>query len=208
MTVLSVPVTFESMRNGDIDVFLGNWLPAQAPLLQPFLDDQLDRSRAHEPRGREIHAGRARTICTRPGCTTSPTSTASGRSSARSIYGIEPGNDGNLHVIEMIEKNEFELGGFKLVESSEQGMLAEVERAVPAKRPIVFLAWAPHPMNTRFNIRYLTGGDASFGPNFGAATVNTLTRAGYSRRVSQRRLACWPTSSSPSTSRTSGWTPS
>ena len=58
-------------------------------------------------------------------------------------------------------------------------MLAEVERAVSDERPIVFLAWAPHPMNTRFNIRYLTGGDASFGPNFGAATVNTLTRAGY-----------------------------
>ena len=35
-------------------------------------------------------------------------------------------------------------------------------------------------MNTRFNIRYLTGGDDTFGPNFGAATVNTLTRAGYS----------------------------
>ena len=43
-----------------------------------------------------------------------------------SIYGIEPGNDGNRHVIDMIKKNEFGLGGFKLVESSEQGMLAEV----------------------------------------------------------------------------------
>jgi glycine betaine/proline transport system substrate-binding protein len=39
VTVLSVPVTFESMRNGDIDIFLGNWLPAQETLLQPFLDD-------------------------------------------------------------------------------------------------------------------------------------------------------------------------
>src|SRR5262245_56202822 len=29
VTVLSVPVTFESMRNGDIDMFIGNWLPAQ-----------------------------------------------------------------------------------------------------------------------------------------------------------------------------------
>ena len=29
-TVLSVPVTFESMKNGDMDVFLGNWMPAQS----------------------------------------------------------------------------------------------------------------------------------------------------------------------------------
>ncbi|MGI9246705.1 MAG: glycine betaine ABC transporter substrate-binding protein, partial [Steroidobacteraceae bacterium] len=39
ITVLSVPVTFEAMRNGDIDAFLGNWLPAQEHMLQPFLDD-------------------------------------------------------------------------------------------------------------------------------------------------------------------------
>jgi glycine betaine/proline transport system substrate-binding protein len=66
------------------------------------------------------------------------------------------------------------------VESSEQGMLAEVERAFHDHEPIVFLAWDPHPMNMRFNLRYLTGGDAVFGPNFGGATIYTNTRAGYS----------------------------
>ena len=39
ITVLSVPVTFESMKNGDIDVFLGNWIPAQESMLKPFIDD-------------------------------------------------------------------------------------------------------------------------------------------------------------------------
>jgi glycine betaine/proline transport system substrate-binding protein len=39
ITVLSVPVTLESMKNGDIDVFLGNWMPAQASMLQPFTND-------------------------------------------------------------------------------------------------------------------------------------------------------------------------
>src|SRR5262245_17697443 len=39
VTELSVPVTFESMRNGDIDIFHGNWLLAQGPLLQPYLAD-------------------------------------------------------------------------------------------------------------------------------------------------------------------------
>jgi glycine betaine/proline transport system substrate-binding protein len=29
ITVLSVPVTFASVHNNDIDVFLGNWMPAQ-----------------------------------------------------------------------------------------------------------------------------------------------------------------------------------
>ena len=70
-----------------------------------------------------------------------------------SIYGIEPGNDGNRLVLSMIKQNLFGLGGFKLVESSEQGMLAEVERAIHARQPIVFLAWDPHPMNMRFDLK-------------------------------------------------------
>ena len=49
-----------------------------------------------------------------------------------------------------------------------------------AKQDIVFLGWEPHPMNTKFAMKYLTGGDDVFGPNYGGATVYTNTRAGYS----------------------------
>ena len=54
-------------------------------------------------------------------------------------------------------------------------------RSAPArdKEPIVFLGWEPHPMNTNFEIAYLTGGDDVFGPNFGGATVYTNVRKGY-----------------------------
>lgn len=40
----------------------------------------------------------------------------------------------------MIDENPFGLGGFKLVESSEQGMLAQVVRAVRNREPLVFVA--------------------------------------------------------------------
>lgn len=75
--------------------------------------------------------------------------------------------------------NDFGLRDFRLVESSEQGMLAQVERAVQSHAPIVFLGWDPHPMNLMFDMRYLSGGDAVFGPNFGGATVYTTIRSGY-----------------------------
>jgi glycine betaine/proline transport system substrate-binding protein len=98
-----------------------------------------------------------------------------------SIYGIEAGNDGNRHILTMIQHNEHGLGKFHLVESSEQGMLAEVARAYASRQPVVFLAWDPHPMNMQFDLRYLSGGDATFGPNYGGARVLTLVRAGYTR---------------------------
>jgi glycine betaine/proline transport system substrate-binding protein len=179
ITVLSVPVTYASMKNKDIDVFLGNWMPSMEADRKPFVED-----RSVEVIGANL-TGAKYTLAV-PAYTH-----AAGlrdfadikRFSAAlksSIYGIEPGNDGNRLVLKLIEENQFELGDFKLVESSEQGMLAEVERAFRAREPIVFLAWNPHPMNMRFDLRYLTGGDATFGPNFGGAAVYTNTRAGYS----------------------------
>ncbi len=179
ITVLSVPVTFASVQNNDIDVFLGNWMPAQ----------EADRARYVED-GSVVVIGPNLTGAKYTLAVPAYTYAAGLRdfkdiqhfapALSESIYGIEPGNDGNRHVLEMLKQNQFGLGSFKLVESSEQGMLAQVERAYRDKKPIVFLAWEPHPMNMRFDLKYLSGGDEVFGPNFGGATIYTVTRRGYS----------------------------
>ena len=98
------------------------------------------------------------------------------------IFGIEPGNDGNLLIDGMIKSNQFGLGEFKMVESSEAGMLVQLQRAVKKNEPAVFLGWAPHPMNTQFDITYLEGGDDVFGPDFGAAKVYTVVPPDYEAR--------------------------
>ena len=79
----------------------------------------------------------------------------------------------------MIEADEFGLGDWELIETSEQAMLAQVERAEESEDWIVFLAWAPHPMNVAHDITYLAGGDAQFGPDYGGADVFTLARTGW-----------------------------
>jgi glycine betaine/proline transport system substrate-binding protein len=178
VTVLSVPVTFASLQNKDIDVFLGNWMPAQEADRAKYIAD-----------GSVVELGANLTGAKYTLAVPAYTYAAGLRDFAdiqrfapqlkNSIYGIEPGNDGNRLVLKMLKQNFDDLGDFKLIESSEQGMLAQVERAVRAKEPIVFLAWEPHPMNMRFELHYLTGGDAVFGPNFGGATIYTVVRKGY-----------------------------
>src|SRR3569833_1196776 len=177
-TLLSVPVTYAVMKGGNIDVFLGNWMPAQTRDRQPYLDDHSIEI------VRENLSGAKYTLAV-PSYVydaglkdfTDIQKFAAALNST--IYGIEAGNDGNLHILNMIKHNDYGLGGFHLVESSEQGMLAEVSRAVAAHKPKHILAWDPHPMNMQFDLHYLTGGDATFGPNFGGARVLTVTRTGY-----------------------------
>ncbi len=85
-------------------------------------------------------------------------------------------------MLDLIKKDTDGLKGFQLVESSEQGMLSEVQRATSHKEDVVFLGWAPHPMNVNFKIQYLTGGDASFGTNLGGAVVYTNELAGWAEQ--------------------------
>ncbi|MGH8264137.1 MAG: glycine betaine ABC transporter substrate-binding protein, partial [Steroidobacteraceae bacterium] len=178
VTVLSVPVTYASLKNEDIDVFLGNWMPSMEGDRKPFIaDGSIDVVGANLTGAKYTLAVPAYTH--EAGLHDFADINRFAGPLKHEIYGIEPGNDGNRLILELIKKNQFGLGGFKLVESSEQGMLAQVERAYAAHQPIVFLGWEPHPMNTRFAMRYLTGGDDSFGPNFGGATVYTNVRAGY-----------------------------
>ena len=179
ITLLSVPVTFASLKSRDIDVFLGNWMPAQYADRQAYVEQHsIEIVRANLVGAKYTLAVPAYTYDA--GLKDFADIVRFAGPLGGAIYGIEAGNDGNRHVLEMIARNDFGLGQFKLIESSEQGMLAAVERAFAAHQPIVFLAWDPHPMNMRFDLRYLTGGDKTFGPNYGGATVHTLTRTGLS----------------------------
>lgn len=98
------------------------------------------------------------------------------------IHGIESGSATNQQIQAMIDKNQFGLADFKLVESSEAGMLAEVRRAHNRKSAIVFFGWTPHPMNVTLAMNYLTGSQDALGPDEGAATVWTVTQPGYAQR--------------------------
>ncbi|WP_075214899.1 choline ABC transporter substrate-binding protein [Mongoliimonas terrestris] len=176
--VLSVPVTYASLENKDIDVFLGNWQPSMEADRAPYVEKG-----TVEVLGANL-TGAKYTLAVPQyafdaGLKTFDDIVKFKDQLDGKIYGIEPGNDGNRLILGLLEEKKHGLDGFELVESSEQGMLAQVARAVKAEEPIVFLGWAPHPMNANFPIAYLAGGDDSFGPDYGGATIYTNVRKGF-----------------------------
>lgn len=178
--VLSVPVTYTAMAEGDVDVFLGNWMPTMEGDIAPYREaGTVDTVRANLEGAKYTLATNAAGAAL--GIADFADIAANADALEATIYGIEPGNDGNRLIMDMIEADAFGLGAadFEVRESSEQGMLAQVDRLSDDDEPIVFLAWEPHPMNANFDLTYLTGGDDYFGPNLGGATVFTNTRAGY-----------------------------
>ncbi|MEZ5859020.1 MAG: choline ABC transporter substrate-binding protein [Geminicoccaceae bacterium] len=176
--ILSVPVTYASLANGDIDVFLGNWMPTMEADIRPYLDDGTVTSFGPNLEGAKYTLAVPAYLAEAGLRDFADIATFTDQLDGE-IYGIEPGNDGNRLIQDMIDADAFGLGGFELVESSEQGMLAQVARFARNEQPIVFLGWEPHPMNANFDLVYLGGGDDWFGPDYGGATVFTNTRADF-----------------------------
>ncbi len=177
--ILSVPVTYTSMAAGDIDVFLGNWMPTMEADIAPYREaGTVETVRANLQGAKYTLA--VNKVAADMGITSFDAIAAKADALDGKIYGIEPGNDGNRLIQSMIDGDAFGLSDFEVVESSEQGMLAQVQRLTRKDEPIVFLGWEPHPMNANFDLTYLEGGDDFFGPDLGGATVYTNTRAGFS----------------------------
>ncbi|SEQ67092.1 glycine betaine/proline transport system substrate-binding protein [Faunimonas pinastri] len=177
---LAVPITFQALKNGQLDAFLGNWMPAQAHFVEP-LEKTGDLVSVHTNLQGIRFTLAVPAYVADAGVKNFADLAKNADKFEKTFYGIEPGAPANQHIQEMITAKEFGLGDWKLVESSEQGMLSQVERAERAKKWIVFLAWEPHPMNTKYKLTYLAGGDKYFGPNFGAAMVNTVERKNYEK---------------------------
>lgn len=175
---LSVALAFQGLKTGQVDVFLGNWMPAQEPVISKFTADG-----AIKVLGANLPAARFTLAVPDYVAAAGVKDFADLQKYAdkfsHKIYGIAPGAPANQNLKKMLDKHDFGLQNWNLVESSESGMLAQVTRAVERKEWIVFLGWEPHAMNTRFKLTYLSGGDAYFGENYGRATVNTVTRKDF-----------------------------
>ena len=172
---LSVPVTYASMKNKDIDVFLGNWMPSMTADVKPYFDDKSVENIGANLEG----AGYGLVVpqyVADAGVKSLADLGAHKDQFSGKIYGIEAGNDGNRIIQTMIDDPKNNLAGFEMVESSEAGMLTEAEKSMKNNEWIIFLGWTPHPVMGEMKIAYLDGmGDSGFG----AATVYTNARAGY-----------------------------
>jgi glycine betaine/proline transport system substrate-binding protein len=177
-SLLAAPIIFSSLKNKDVDIFLNSWSPAVDSMVKPYLDDGSIVRLADTMTGAKWTLAVPRFVYD-AGLRNFADIQKYADKLGNKVYGIEPGSDGNQAILNLLQADSFGLKDFNLVESSEQAMLAQVTRKIASKEWIVFMGWAPHPMNMKFDIAYLDGGDDFFGPNQGAATIWTAARAGY-----------------------------
>jgi len=174
--VLALPIILEGLKNKNLDLFLDNWLPSNADGTKPYVEHKWVEQLAPDLEGAPYGPVVPNYVAD-AGVKDIKDLGANSDKFDKKFYGIEPGNDGNKIVQKLIDDPSTGLKGWKLIESSEQGMLAEAQKDMAKKKWIVFLGWAPHPVMAKMPITYLTGFDKS---GFGASQIHPMTRVGLS----------------------------
>jgi glycine betaine/proline transport system substrate-binding protein len=175
---LGLQVVYQGLESGDIDVFLGGWMPAQREMFRPreesgaivnlannvdgaqmtlavpdYLHDQGIQSFADLDPNRDLFDGR--------------------------IHGFGAGSAASEILNAAIDDDTWGLGDWQLVDTSTVGMLSAAQDAISREEPIVWVGWTPHWMNLELPMRYLEDPKDLFGENNGESEVLTLMRGDY-----------------------------
>jgi glycine betaine/proline transport system substrate-binding protein len=173
---LTLPILLESLSAGDVDAFLGVWRPSMDSQVDPLVEDGSVSISGTNLEDTLYQNATLTSGAEELGITSMADLDEHRDAFGGVIYGIEPGNDGNQIILDMIEADTYGLGDWELKASSTNGMLAEVERAGESGEPIAFLAWEPHWMNLEYDITYLEDPEDVWG---GAGSVETALNSEF-----------------------------
>ena len=118
--ILSVAVTYEALPRGDIDIFLGNWMPLQVPIQKPLVDAGKIEVLSTNLEGAIIGFAVPKAAYD-AGLKTYADIAKFRDELDGKIYGIEAGSSANATISEMIASDKFGLKDFELVEFERAG---------------------------------------------------------------------------------------
>ena len=177
MTSGSQAVVFKGLDSEDLDAFLGNWMPT----MKIHYDKYHEKGAVHNVRV-NLHDVVYRTAVPEYVWEAGVKSLADLNEYAdkfdKTIYGIEPGNEGNLIIKKAIDNNIYNLEEWNLRASSTGGMLTTVKRAINREEWVAFNGWKPHYMNVMFDLKYLEDPEGIWGEG---ERVYTVARNGFEK---------------------------
>lgn len=176
MKSLAVPVVFKGLANKDLDVFMGAWLPTMKSISEKYFNDGKIVAMTVNL-NETIYTLAVPKYVWDAGCKSEADLNKFADKFKKKIIGIEPGNDGNQIVLDMIKNNTYDLKDWELVEGSTEAMMIAVGSAIKKKEWVCWLGWSPHWMNLAYEVKYLEDPKGVWGTE--PEVVKTLVWKGY-----------------------------
>ncbi|WP_106419341.1 ABC transporter substrate-binding protein [Salinicola tamaricis] len=177
---IGLQVIYQGLDSGDVDIFLGAWLPAQQPMLAPLEEKGSVRRLATNVTGAQMTLAVPEYIYD-SGITSFADLDAHRDEFGGEIYGFGAGSAASEILHKAIDADTWGLGDWTLVDTSTVGMLSAVKSHIDNHEPIVWVGWKPHWMNLEFPMHYLSDSKNLFGKGNGASDVRTLIASTYAK---------------------------
>ncbi|MWJ27567.1 glycine/betaine ABC transporter [Halomonas sp. ZH2S] len=175
---IGLQVIYQGMESGDIDVFLGAWLPAQREMFYPRQESGVIRDAGHNVEGAQMTLA-VPAYTYEAGVQSFADLDANRGLFDGQIHGFGAGSAASEILHDAIDNDVWGLGDWSLVDTSEVGMLSAAQDAISRKEPIVWVGWTPHWMNLELPMRYLDDPKDLFGENNGESDVLTVMRSEF-----------------------------
>ncbi|GEN29534.1 hypothetical protein HVA01_31800 [Halovibrio variabilis] len=175
---IGLQVIYQGIESGDIDAFLGAWLPAQREMFNPRKESGVLVDVANNVDGAQM------TLAVPEYLYESGIQSFADLDENRDqfdgkIYGFGAGSAASEILHNAIDNDTWGLGDWQVVDTSEVAMLSAARDAISREEPIIWVGWTPHWMNLELPMRYLEDSKDLFGENNGESDVLTLLRSGY-----------------------------
>ena len=175
---IGLQVIYQGIESGDIDAFLGAWLPAQREMFNPRKESGVLIDVANNVDGAQMTLAVPEYVY-ESGIQSFADLDENREQFEGEIYGFGAGSAASEILHNAIDSDTWGLGDWQVVDTSEVGMLSAARDAISREEPIVWVGWTPHWMNLELPMRYLEDPEDLFGENNGESDVLTLLRSGY-----------------------------
>lgn len=150
----AAPLVFQELAQGRLDFNVSAWVPGQDEAFMPLVErgeiailgENLTGAATGLAVPVAIHAEGIESI---------EDLDEHGSRFGRTIHCIEPGSGANRVAEQAVKDDLYGLGDWRVLPSSTEAMLSQLERSLRRGVPMVFCAWRPHWMNVAHDIRYL-----------------------------------------------------
>lgn len=175
---IGLQVIYQGIESGDIDAFLGAWLPAQREMFNPRKESGVLIDVANNVDGAQMTLAVPEYLY-ESGIQSFEDLDENREQFDGEIHGFGAGSAASEILHNAIDNDTWGLGDWQIVDTSEVGMLSAARDAISREEPIVWVGWTPHWMNLELPMRYLEDPENLFGENNGESDVLTLLRSDY-----------------------------
>ena len=175
---IGLQVIYQGMESGDVDAFLGAWLPAQKEMFEPRKASGVLVDVANNVDGAQMTLA-VPTYLYERGIQSFADIDAHRDDFNGQIYGFGAGSAASEILHNAIDNDTWGLGDWSVVDTSEVGMLSAAQDAISREEAIVWVGWTPHWMNLELPMSYLKDPENLFGENNGESDVRTLLRSDF-----------------------------